>query len=74
MISASDMNIQMTAVKQIPEIETESEQDLVQIPASEKLDLFVRFATAEENTTSRNQTLGTGFTVSDIGMDQMYQI
>ena len=40
--------------------------------ASEKLDLFVRFATAEENTTSGNQTLGTGFTVSDIGMDQMY--
>lgn len=40
--------------------------------ASENLDLFVRFATAEENTTSGNQTLGTGFTVSDIGMDQMY--
>ena len=35
--------------------------------ASENLDLFVRFATAEENTTSGNQTLGTGFNVSDIG-------
>ncbi len=39
---------------------------------SEKLDLFIRFATAEQNTTSGNQTLGTGFTMSDIGMDQMY--
>ena len=39
---------------------------------SEKLDLFIRFATAEENTTSGNQTLGTDFTASDIGMDQLY--
>ena len=40
--------------------------------ASKQLDLFVRFASAEENTASAEQTLGTGFTVSDIGMDQMY--
>ena len=34
--------------------------------ASKQLDLFVRFASAEENTASAEQTLGTGFTVSDI--------
>ena len=30
--------------------------------ASKQLDLFVRFASAEENTASAEQTLGTGFT------------
>ena len=43
-----------------------------QFSPSEKLDLIIRFATSEENTTSGNQTLGTGFTASDIGMDQLY--
>ena len=32
----------------------------------------IRFATAEANTTSANQTLGHDFTLSDIGMDQLF--
>ena len=39
---------------------------------NERLKIKIRLATAEENTTSANQTLGTGFTLSDIGMDQAY--
>ena len=40
--------------------------------ASEKLDLFVRFATAEANPTSANQNLGHEFSIQDAGIDQLY--
>ena len=39
---------------------------------SDQLIIKFRFATAEENSTSSNQTLGHGFSLSDIGMDQFY--
>ena len=39
---------------------------------SEKLEIKIRFATAEENSTSANQTLGHDFSLSDIGIDQFY--
>ena len=36
-----------------------------------ELKIKIRFATAEANTTSANQTLGHDFTLSDMGMDQL---
>lgn len=39
---------------------------------SDQLIIKIRFATAEENSTSANQTLGHDFSLSDIGMDQFY--
>ena len=39
---------------------------------TEKLEIRIRLATAEENSTSANQTLGHDFSLSDIGMDQFY--
>ena len=39
---------------------------------TEKLEIKIRLATAEENSTSANQTLGHDFSLSDIGMDQFY--
>ena len=39
---------------------------------TEKLEIKIRLATAEENSISANQTLGHDFSLSDIGMDQFY--
>ena len=44
----------------------------VQYSPNERLKIKVRFATAEANTTAANQTLGHDFSLSDIGMDQLY--
>ena len=43
-----------------------------QYSPNERLKIKIRFATAEENTTGANQTLGHDFSLSDIGMDQLY--
>jgi len=43
-----------------------------QYSPNERLKIKIRFATAEEITTAANQTLGHGFSLSDIGMDQLY--
>jgi len=43
-----------------------------QYSPNEQLKIKIRFATAEANTTGANQTLGHDFSLSDIGMDQLY--
>lgn len=43
-----------------------------QYSPNERLKINIRFATANENTTGANQTLGHDFSLSDIGMDQLY--
>ena len=44
----------------------------VEYKPSDKLKIKIRLATAEEKSTSANQTLGHDFSLSDIGMDQFY--
>jgi hypothetical protein len=44
----------------------------VEYKPTEKLEIKIRLATAEEKSTSANQTLGHDFSLSDIGMDQFY--
>ena len=43
-----------------------------QYSPNERLRIKIRLSTAEKNTTGANQTLGHDFSLSDIGMDQLY--